>query len=1133
MSKKISKVRICLAFFVFAIIAVFFGMTGIKDVKAATISENEFAAKIAELKKVYRDKEYWNAYNSCGYNGTGTLKCKCVSSCPGSCSCRCGKFYIGSTYYGGQCFGFANKMGYLIFGSVPTSSWTEYKSVANYYAGDYVRVRNNKHSIFITKVSGDTITYVDCNNYGPCQVKWDRTISKSSLAGITTYVRRIKGNTLTGTSQTTPGQPTGHAPEGVVDNASGGGNNITVSGWAFDRDDVSRPVDIHVYIGGPAGSGAEAHAITANKDRTDVGNVYGVGDYHGFRETINVETTGTQTLYFYAIGIGEGGNQLLGTKTVTIKKGPLGAIDSVSGGIQSVRVSGWAYDPDEPNKAIPVHVYIGGPAGSGAACHAIDANQERKDLASLFGIGDHHGYGETIFTDLTGEQPLHFYAIDSEGLGTTYLGSRTVEIQPELEPEGFVDAAVGGTDSITIGGWAYDPNDYTQSLDVHVYAGGPAGSGKLLGGVRANKERKDVGAGGKGDYHGFSDVIKTNLSGTQTLYFYAIGINGRTNPMFATKTVEIKQGHSPEGSFDLAFDGKGSVRVTGWAFDRDAFTQSVSLQVYIGGPAGSGASCYSILADQERTDVGDIHVGAGNYHGFDETIVTGKRGRQEIYIYATDIGSNQDDTLLGHRTVTIQEAETESGHTHRYTEKLTKQATCAKEGEKQYICSCGDSYTEKTEKLPHDAVVEEERPATCVTVGMSQWSYCSVCGIVIKPLEIMPKGGHKNTETRYQKEATCMEAGYTGDTYCADCGIKLESGTETGQTEHDWDTGVILIEPTHTEKGIKTFTCKTCDSSRVELIPVRTDSEETHTHNYTEEIVTSATCVEDGEIRYSCVCGDAYTEIVERLGHEWDDGIITKEPTKTEAGERLFTCMVCKTSQTELIPPQEAEPDDTEGNETGEETKENEKVKEEVKEEEEFLSEGDIVYDEDRLAEYEVTAVNGNEAEVEYIEPVNKKASNVKIPDRIETEEGDSCKVTSISAGAFRNNKHITKIVIGNHVKVIGNKAFSGCKNLSSIELGKNVTKLGSNVFSGCGKIKKLTLSLKVSKIGSNAFYNCEQLKTLTIKGRKLTAKGLAKKAFKGMPAKAIIKVPKSKAAAYKRLFRQKGLTGKVKVASI
>ena len=940
--------------------------------------------------------------------------------------------------------------------------------------------------------------------------------------------------------QTEPIPPAGHAPEGVVDNASGGGNNITVSGWAFDRDDVSRPVDIHVYIGGPAGSGAEAHAITANKDRTDVGDVYGVGNYHGYRETIEVETTGEQTLYFYAINIGEGDNPLLGTKTVTIKKRPEGVADRASGGIQSVTVSGWAYDPDEPYKAIPVHVYIGGPAGSGAACYVINANQERKDVGSQFGVGDYHGYSETISTNLVGEQQLYFYAIDSEGLGTTYLGSKTVEIQPELEPEGFVDSAVGGTDSIIIGGWAYDPNDYTQSLDVHVYAGGPASSGTLLGGVKANKERKDVGAGGKGDYHGFSDMIKTNLSGTQTLYFYAIGINGRTNPLIATKTVEITRGHAPEGSFDRAYGGKGSIRVTGWAFDRDAFTRSVSLQVYIGGPAGSGASCYQIVADKERTDVGDEYSGAGNYHGYDETIVTGKRGEQEIYIYAADMESNQGNTLLGHQTVTIQEAETESGHVHHYTEKITKQATCTKEGEKQYVCSCGDSYTEKTEKTPHNAIVEEERPATCVTVGTSEWSYCSECGIVLKPLEIMPKGGHKNTETRYRKEATCMEAGYTGDTYCTDCGMKLEEGTEIEQTDHDWDKGVILIEPTHTEKGIKTFTCKKCESSRVELIPVRTDSDETHIHNYTEEIVTPATCVEDGEIRYTCICGDTYTEMVERFGHEWDDGIVTKEPTETEAGERMFTCTVCKTRQTELIPPNEAEEDDTEGDGTGEETKgeeskEEEKVKEEIKEAEEevFLSEGDIVYDEDRIAEYEVTAVNGNEIEVEYIEPVNQKAANVKIPDRIETEEGDSCKVTSISAGAFRNNKNITKIVVGNYVAVIGNKAFSGCKNLSAIELGRNVTKLGSNVFSGCSKIRKLTLPPKVSTVGSNAFYNCGQLKILTLKGRKLTAKGLAKKAFKGISSKAVIKVPKNKVTFYKKLLRHKGLNAKVKVTAL
>ena len=176
----------------------------ISSASAASISETEFANKISYLKSVYRDQEYWNGYNACGYEGTGTSKCYCSGACAGSCSCKCGKFYYDGSYVGGQCYGFANKMAYLIFGSVPELHWTKYTSVSNYYAGDYVRIRNNRHSILITKVSGNTITYVDCNNYGPCQVKWDRTISVSSLKSVTTYVRHLSGNDLTGTGYVPP-----------------------------------------------------------------------------------------------------------------------------------------------------------------------------------------------------------------------------------------------------------------------------------------------------------------------------------------------------------------------------------------------------------------------------------------------------------------------------------------------------------------------------------------------------------------------------------------------------------------------------------------------------------------------------------------------------------------------------------------------------------------------------------------------------------------------------------------------------------------------------------------------------------------------------------------------------------------
>ncbi len=176
--------------------------------EAATLNESEFANKIAYLKTVYRDEEYWNGYNSVGYEGTGSKKCSCTYSCAANCSCDCGKFYLDEVKYGGQCYGFANKMAYLTFGSIPDvgtkashGSWIYYtaSNIDGFYAGDYVRVRNNAHSIFITAVNGDTVTYVDCNNYGPCQVKWDRSISMSELKSITTYAYHLSGNTLTGT----------------------------------------------------------------------------------------------------------------------------------------------------------------------------------------------------------------------------------------------------------------------------------------------------------------------------------------------------------------------------------------------------------------------------------------------------------------------------------------------------------------------------------------------------------------------------------------------------------------------------------------------------------------------------------------------------------------------------------------------------------------------------------------------------------------------------------------------------------------------------------------------------------------------------------------------------------------------
>lgn len=90
---------------------------------------------------------------------------------------------------GTECCGFARLIGYNVFGSYP-SSWSRVYSIDNVKKGDILQYGNTSgsgHTVFVTNVSGDTITFVDCNGNGNysgssyvryCGIKWDNTISK-------------------------------------------------------------------------------------------------------------------------------------------------------------------------------------------------------------------------------------------------------------------------------------------------------------------------------------------------------------------------------------------------------------------------------------------------------------------------------------------------------------------------------------------------------------------------------------------------------------------------------------------------------------------------------------------------------------------------------------------------------------------------------------------------------------------------------------------------------------------------------------------------------------------------------------------------------------------------------------------
>jgi arabinogalactan endo-1,4-beta-galactosidase len=205
-----------------------------------------------------------------------------------------------------------------------------------------------------------------------------------------------------------------------------------------------------------------------------------------------------------------------------------------------------------------------------------------------------------------------------------------------------------------------------------------------------------------------------------------------------------------------------------------------------------------------------------------------------------------------------------------------------------------------------------------------------------------------------------------------------------------------------------------------------------------------------------------------------------------------------------------------------------------------------------------------------------KNATSVIIPATITDVNGVVYKVTSVAANSFKGNTKLETVVIGENVFTIEENAFSGCKKLKKVTIGNNVMSIGKAAFKGCTslttvkipasvkvvgasafsgdtklktvtmgsgvttvgdkafynckKLTKITLPKNVTKIGKQAFAKCKSLKTLTIKSAKLTKSRVGSKAFKGINAKATIKVPKNKLKVYKSFLKSKGIGSKVKI---
>lgn len=208
---------------------------------------------------------------------------------------------------------------------------------------------------------------------------------------------------------------------------------IRVAGWARDDDAPGVALDLHVYVGGPAGSAAPGYVFprAAGQTRSDVGP-------HAFDLTFTTSATGSLPVYVYAIDGGGGdANTSLpnnpGT-AVVVDPSPTGSLDLVSGPASStVRVAGWAIDRSSATAPVTIHAYVGGPAGSPGAVLADlgPAGSPRSDVAAAYpGAGPAHGFDVAFTTARTGRQDVYVYALNLAGTvgGNTFLGSRSIDV---------------------------------------------------------------------------------------------------------------------------------------------------------------------------------------------------------------------------------------------------------------------------------------------------------------------------------------------------------------------------------------------------------------------------------------------------------------------------------------------------------------------------------------------------------------------------------------------------------------------------------------------------------------------------------------------------------------------------------
>lgn len=185
---------------------------------------------------------------------------------------------------------------------------------------------------------------------------------------------------------------------------------------------------------------------------------------------------------------------------------------------------------------------------------------------------------------------------------------------------------------------------------------------------------------------------------------------------------------------------------------------------------------------------------------------------------------------------------------------------------------------------------------------------------------------HATTTLVNAVEASCTAEGYTGDTVCTNCAEIVTKGSTVPMAEHSWGNAVETKTATCMDRGINTYTCGACGTTKTEYTALADHDHKYHDALDGTHMHTCTTCTmnennqhnpvdADGEYHAPSCEEPAYTEYVcadclgvykvyseaeadKATGHDFSNGwVVTKEANCSHKGAKTHECKTCGTKE--------------------------------------------------------------------------------------------------------------------------------------------------------------------------------------------------------------------------------------------